>query len=157
MSNTSFVGLDIDDLCGSSCISLVSSLVLEDLAALNEASLIVLASVDEIGIVKCELDGAVHNVISCLNTEHKGVVLITNLVAPAAEASTGVDIFGLELGEEFLQNTLALKRRSWVTVVKAAVVSRNNLVLGLDHFSVDETLDGFLEEVIVVDWLHGGF
>jgi hypothetical protein len=42
-------------------------------------------------------------------------------------------------------------------VIETAVVGGNDLVCGLDHFGVDQTLDGVSEDVLLVNWLHGGF
>jgi hypothetical protein len=81
--------------------------------------------------------------------------LISNFILPASKPSTGEDILGLELGEEFLQYPITLKGRRWVTVVEAAVVGGNDLISRLDHLSVNETLDRVLEEVVLVNWLHG--
>ncbi len=58
---------------------------------------------------------------------------LPDLVAPSTEATTRVDIQVLELGEELLEDALTLERRSGVTVVELAVVSRDDLVLGLEH------------------------
>lgn len=84
------------------------------------------------------------------------MVLVANLVSPAAEATARPDALGLELGEELLENTFTLERWGGVTVVKLAVVGGDNLVLGLDHLRVDETLDAVPEDVLLIDWLHGG-
>jgi hypothetical protein len=40
---------------------------------------------------------------------------------------------------------------------EATVVGRDDLILRLDHFSVNEPLDAILEEVGMVNWLHGRF
>jgi hypothetical protein len=79
---------------------------------------------------------------------------LTYLVSPAAESSTGVDILSLELGEELFENTLTLQRWSGVTVVKTAVVGRNDFVIWSDHLGVDETLDGISHDVGLVNRLH---
>jgi hypothetical protein len=81
--------------------------------------------------------------------------LVADLVSPGTEASTGVDVLGLELWKELLENTLTLKGWGWVTVVETTVVSGDNLVGWLDHLSVDKTLDGVSEDVGLVNWLHG--
>jgi hypothetical protein len=85
------------------------------------------------------------------------VILVADLVAPAAEAATGVDALGLEAGEELGEDTFTLERRGGVAVVEAAVVGGDDLVFGLDHLGVDETLDGIGEEGVVVDGLVGRF
>lgn len=84
------------------------------------------------------------------------MVLVADLVAPAAEAATRPDVHVLELGQELLEHTLALERGSGVAVVEAAVVGADDLVLGLEHLGVDETLDAVAEHVLLVDGLHGG-
>lgn len=122
---------------------------------LSEASLSVLAGVDKVGIVECQLDGTAVDGIDGLNTEHEGVVLVTDLVSPAAESTTGENVHSLELGEDLLEDTLTLKGGGGVTMVESTVVSRDNLVLGLDHLGVNETLDAILEEVLNIDRFHG--
>ena len=84
------------------------------------------------------------------------MVLVADLVAPAAEAATRPDVHGLELGQHLGEGTLTLQRGGGVAVVEAAVVGGDNLVAGLQHLSVDETLDRLGEESLVVDRLHGG-
>lgn len=80
---------------------------------------------------------------------------LTDFVSPAAEASSRVDILGLQLGQEVLQDALTLEGGGRVAVVKAAVVGGDDLVGGLDHPGVDQTLDGVSEDVGLVDRLHG--
>lgn len=84
------------------------------------------------------------------------MVLVTNLVAPATEAATRPDVHVLELGENLGECALTLQRGSGVAVVEATVVCGDDLVGGLQHLGVDETLDGFGKECFVVDGLHGG-
>lgn len=84
------------------------------------------------------------------------MVLVTDLVSPAAESATGPDVHVLKLGQELLENTLTLESRCGVTVVELAVVGGDDLILGLDHLSVDETLDTVTEEVGLVNRLLGG-
>lgn len=122
---------------------------------LSQTTLLVAASVDEVGVVERELDGTVHNVVGSLNTEHERVVLIADLVPPAAEAATGVNVQVLKLRQEVLEDALSLERGSGVAVVEAAVVCGNDLVLRLDHIGVDETLDALLEDLLLVDRFHG--
>lgn len=122
---------------------------------LSEASLSVLAGVDKVRIVECQLDGTAVDGIDGLNTEHEGVVLVTDLVSPAAESTTGENVHGLKLGEDLLEDALTLKGGGGVTMVESTVVSRDNLVLGLDHLGVDETLDAILEEVLNIHRFHG--
>ena len=85
------------------------------------------------------------------------MILVTDLVAPAAEAAAGVDILGLEGGEEFGEDAFALEGGSGVAVVEAAVVGGDDFVVGAEHFGVEEALDGVFEEVGVVDGFHTGF
>lgn len=134
-----------------------SSSLLEDLATLDKSPLRVLASIDEIRVVESELNSAVHNVVRSFNTKHEGMVLVANFVSPAAETSSRVDVLGLELGEELGEDALTLKGRGWVTMVETAVVCGDNFIGGLDHFGVDQTLDGVPENVRLVDRLHGRF
>lgn len=122
---------------------------------LGETTLSVLAGVDEVGVVEGQLDSTAVDGIDSLNTEHEGVVLVTNLVSPAAEAATGEDVHGLELGEDLLEDALTLESGGGVTVVESTVVGGDDLVLGLDHLGVDKTLDAVLEEVLNIDRLHG--
>ena len=132
------------------------SLALESLRTVDQTTLGVGTAVDEIGVVEGELDGAVDDRVDGLGTQHEAVVLVADLVAPAAEAATRPDVLGLELGEELLEYSLALERRSGVTVVVAAVVGADNLVRGRHHLGVDKTLDAVGEHGLVVDGLHRG-
>ena len=132
------------------------SLALESLRTVDQTTLGVGTAVDEIGVVEGELDGAVDDRVDGLGTQHEAVVLVADLVAPAAEAATRPDVLGLELGEELLEYSLALERRSGVTVVVAAVVGADNLVRRRHHLGVDKTLDAVGEHGLVVDGLHRG-
>ncbi|KAH0194592.1 Udp-Galactopyranose mutase in complex with Udp, partial [Aureobasidium melanogenum] len=128
---------------------------LEVLSTIDKSALVVGTRVNKVGVEERKLDGAVDNSINSLNTLHERVVLVTNLVTPSTEATTRVDVHVLKLGKELLKDTLTLERRSRVTVIELAVVGRDNLVLGLEHLSVDKTLDTVLEEVVSVNRLHG--
>lgn len=128
---------------------------LEVLGTINQSALVVCARVDEVRVEERKLDGAVDNRINGLDTLHERVVLVTNLVTPSTEAATRVDVQVLELWEELLEDALTLERRSGVTVVELAVVSGDDLVLGLEHLGVDETLNTLLEESLGVNRLHG--
>ena len=69
---------------------------------LSETTLSVLAGVDKVGVVESQLDSTAVDGINGLNTEHEGVVLVTDLISPAAEAATREDVHGLELRENLL-------------------------------------------------------
>ena len=126
----------------------------ESLGAVNQTPLGVLSAVDEVGVVESQLDSAVDNVVHSLNTEHERVVLVTNLVAPATEAATGPDVLLLELGQDLGKSALTLQGWGGVTVVEATVVGGHDLIGGLQHLSVDETLDRLSQKSLVVDRLH---
>lgn len=128
-----------------------------DLGALDQSPLGVLAAVDEVGVVEGHLNSTVDNVVGGLDTKHERVVLVADLVAPAAEAAAGVDALLQEAGEELGEDTLTLEGGGWVAVVEAAVVGGDDLVFWPDHLGVDETLDGVGEEGVVVDGLVGRF
>lgn len=123
--------------------------------ALVETTLAVLSAVDKVRVVESQLNGAVQDVIGSLDTEHERVVLITDLVSPAAEAAAGVDVHILELGKKLLENSLALQSRGRVTVVELAVVGGDDLVLRLDHLGVDQTLNTVAEKVGLIHGLLG--
>lgn len=108
-----------------------------------------------VGVVQRQLDSTVDNVVGGLNTKHERVVLVSDLVLPTAEAATGVDVLCLQLGQNFGQHTVALDGGCGVAVVELAVVGRNDLVVGLDQLGVDQSLDGVLQEVLLVHGLHG--
>lgn len=84
------------------------------------------------------------------------MVLVTDLVSPGTEAATRPDVHVLQLGQELLEDTLTLESGGRVTVVELAVVGGDDLVLGLDHLGVDQTLDTVLEEVGLIHGLLGG-
>ena len=137
---------------GGELLGLVGASVVE---ALGQTTLSVLASVDKVGVVEGKLNVTVADGISSLDTQHEGVILVADLVSPATEAATGVDVHVLELGKKFGEDTLTLQSGSGVTLVELAVVGRDDLILGLDQVGVDETLNAVLEEVLLVDGLHG--
>ena len=120
----------------------------------GEATLLVLATVDEVGVVERQLNSAVDDVVDGLDTQHEGVVLVADLVPPAAESATGPDVHILELGQELSEDTLALERGSRVPVVEATVVGGDDLILGEDHLGVDQSLDALLQECLLVNRLH---
>jgi hypothetical protein len=63
--------LDVNNLGIVSGISLVGGFVAEDLVSLDKSSLLILAAVDEIGIVESKLNRTVHNVIRGLDAKHE--------------------------------------------------------------------------------------
>lgn len=65
----------------------------------------------------------------------------------------GVGLRG-ESRKELCEDALTLERRGGVTVVEAAVVGGDDLILGLDHLGVDETLDAVLEHVRLINRFH---
>jgi hypothetical protein len=127
----------------------------ENLGTIDQAALGVLATVDKVGVVEGQLNGTVDNVVNSLNTQHEGVVLVADLVAPRSETATGPDTLLLELGQNLGEGTLTLQAGGGVTVVEAAVVGGDDLITGLEHLGVDETLDRLGEESLVVNGLHG--
>lgn len=82
------------------------------------------------------------------------MVLVTDLVAPATEATTGPDVLLLESGQDLGESTLTFQGGGGVAVVEAAVVGGDNLIGGLQHLGVDETLNAISQESLVVDRLH---
>lgn len=133
---------------------LLAVLLGEHLSAVHQASLVVLSAVDEVGVVESQLNTAVDNVVNSLDTQHEGVVLVADLVAPAAEAATRPDVHALQLGQQLGQSTLAFERGSGVSVVEAAVVGGDDLVGWLEQLGVDESLDGLSQDGLHVDGLH---
>ncbi len=113
--------------------------------------------INKIRIIQRQLRSAVDDVIGGLDAEHKAVVLVAYLVAPAAEAAAGVDVFLLELWEEVFEHAFALEGWGRVAVVEAAVVGGDDFLVGLKHLRVEEAADGVGEEGGVVDGLEGGF
>ena len=85
------------------------------------------------------------------------MVLVANLVPPAAKPSSGPDIALLQLRQQLLQHAFAFEAGRGIAVVEAAVVDGDDFVLWHEHLCVDETLDAVLDEILVVDGLHGGF
>lgn len=110
--------------------------------------------VDEVGVIERQLDGTAVDRVDGLDTKHKGVVLVADLVPPAAEAATGQDIHALKLGQQLLEHALTLQRGSGVAMVEGAVVGGDDLVFGLDHLGVDQALDAVPENVGDIDGLH---
>jgi hypothetical protein len=125
------------------------------LGTIDQAALGVLATVDKVGVVEGQLNGTVDNVVNSFDTQHEGVVLVADLVAPRAETATGPDTLLLELGQNLGEGTLTLQARGGVTVVEAAVVGGDDLITGGEHLGVDKTLNGLGKESLVVNGLHG--
>lgn len=98
---------------------------------------------------------SVQNVVDSLDTEHKRVVLVADLVFPAAEPAAGVNLLGLEAGQQLLQDAIALEAGRRVAVVEGAVVGRHDLVAGAEEGGVDAALDRVCEKGVAVDGLHG--
>ena len=84
------------------------------------------------------------------------MVLVTDLIAPATEAATRPDVHRLQLRQNLGKGAFTLQRGGGVSVVKAAVVGGDNLIAGLEHLGVDETLDGLGKKGVNVDGLHRG-
>jgi len=124
------------------------------LGTVDQTTLIVLSGVDKVRVVEGELDGAVDDVVDGLDAQHERVVLVADLVAPAAEAATRPDVLLLQLRQQLGEGTLALQGWSRVAVVEAAVVGGDDLVVGLEHLGVDETLDGLGQDGLLVDGLQ---
>ena len=126
------------------------------LSTIDKTALGILTTVDEVRVIESEFDGAVDDVIDGLDTQHKRMVLVTDLVTPRAEAAARPDIAVLQLGQELGEGALALERWRRVAVVEAAVVGGDDLVGGTQHLRVHESLDALLKQGVVVDRLHGG-
>ena len=110
--------------------------------------------VDEIRVIERQLRGAVDDIVCRLGAQHEAVVLVADLVPPAAEAAAGVDVPFLQFGQQLLEHAFALEARGRVPVVEAAVVGRDNLVGGSQHLGVEQTLDAVFEHVGGVDGFH---
>jgi nucleoside-triphosphatase THEP1 len=54
----------------------------KELRTVLETAFLILTTVDEIGVVEGKLNSTVDNVVDGLDTQHKGVVLVTDLIAP---------------------------------------------------------------------------
>ena len=67
--------------CSLLPVQIVLANLLVDLSTVLEAAFLVLAAVDKVGVVKGELNGAVDDGVNGLYTQHKRVVLVTDLVA----------------------------------------------------------------------------
>ncbi len=114
-------------------------------------------SIDEVRIIQRQFRGPIDDIIGRLDTQHETMILVTDFVAPAAEAAAGVDVFFLEAGEELCEDGFALEGGGRVAVVEAAVVGGHDFVGGLEHFGRDEAFDAVGQHVGVVDGLQGGF
>jgi hypothetical protein len=128
----------------------------KDLSTIDEAALSVLSAVDEVRVVEGQLNRTVDNVVNSFDTKHERVVLVTDLVAPASETATRPDALLLKLGKKLSESTLTLQRWGGVTVVESAVVGRDNLVVGVEHLGVNETLDGVFHDILKVNRLVRG-
>lgn len=82
------------------------------------------------------------------------MVLVADLVAPAAEAAAGQNVLGLQLGQQLLEDALTLQSGRGVALDELAVVGRHNGIGRLDHVGVDEALDTVLEQVLLIDGLQ---
>lgn len=85
------------------------------------------------------------------------MILIADLVPPAAEAPARIDAQVLQARQQRLEHAFALERRRRVAVVEAAVVGRHEGVRRAQHFGADEAGDAVAEEVGRVDGFEGRF
>ena len=85
------------------------------------------------------------------------MILVADLVPPAAKPSPGPDIALPQLRQQLLQHALTLEAGCGIAVIEAPVVDGHDLVLGHEHFRVDKTLNAVLDKILMVDGLHGGF
>jgi len=97
----------------------------------------------------------VQNVVDRLNSKHERMILISDLVFPAAETAPGMNAQRVQLREELLQDAITLQGGGGVTVVEAPMVNRHNLVIGVHEGSVYAALDRLRDEIFLVDRLHG--
>src|SRR5690242_4520611 len=63
-------------------VQVVLANLLEDLSAVLEAALLVLAAVDKVGVVEGQLNSTVDDGVHGLYTQHERVVLVTDFVTP---------------------------------------------------------------------------
>ena len=97
--------------------------------------------IDKVRIIERQFGGSVDDMIGGFDAQHEAVVLVTHFVAPAAEAAAGVDVFFLEAREELFEDAFALEGRGWVAVVEAAVVGRDDFIVGLEEGGGEEAVD----------------
>lgn len=103
--------------------------------------------IDKIRIIQRQLRRSIDDIIRCLHPQHEAVILVTDLVSPASETPAGVDVvFILEGGEELFKDAFALEGRGGVAVIEAAVVGRDDFVVGLEHRGVEEAGDAVFED-----------
>ena len=84
------------------------------------------------------------------------VAVKNTFVFPSTETTTGVNVLCLKLGHHLLESAVTLECWGWVTVVEAAVICADNLIIRLEHLSVDQTLDTLGKHGIVIHRLHAG-
>ena len=121
------------------------------LGSVDESALMIDPPIDEIRVVERQFGGTVDDGICSFDAEHEGVILIADLVSPAAEAAAGEDVFLLQAGEELFQHAFTLQRRGRVAVLEAAVVFADDFVGGVEEFGGDEAAEGFFDNGLVID------
>lgn len=84
------------------------------------------------------------------------MVLVSNFVLPGPKPTARENVLAVEVRLDFCQCTIPLKSRSRISMIETSDVSAHNLVLGFQKVCVNETLDGFLEQSLLVDRLVGG-
>jgi|SRR5579862_8918141 len=80
----------------------------ERLCPFHKPPLVILSPIYKVRIVQRQLYSTIHDIIHSLNAQHERVVLVADLVPPAAKAAAGVNAFGLKRGEEFPEDAFTL-------------------------------------------------
>lgn len=92
-----------------------------------------------------------------LNTLHKAMILIRNLVRPSAKTTSAKNTSLPEIRQRLGQCAVPLERGRRVPVLEAADVRAYDFVVRKDHVVGDELRDALVENRRVVYGLVGGF
>lgn len=104
---------------------------LELLRTIDQTALSVLTAVDEVRVVEGKLDSTVDSIVNSLDTQHKRVVLVSDLVLPRTETATGENVLVVQVRKDLLESSVTLQSGGGVAVVETAVVGADNFVTGL--------------------------
>ena len=87
--------------------------------------------------------GAKQHIVCTLHAQHKGVVLVADLISVAAKPASAPDLVLLQPGQGIYKNTLTANARSWVSVFQPPTPRHTQVsVMALQHVTSNDTGQG---------------
>src|SRR5271154_6684472 len=97
------------------------------------------------------------NIVHSLNTNHKTMILIRNLILPTSKPSSTPNILRLQCRKNLRQTTISFKSRCRISMREFTMIHGHDFIVGEEESSVDRSCDGIGNQVLLVDGFHGGF